>query len=67
MSPASELFERLHGLNVRVHSADYWLQSAIDAEEIAKACGPHDPAFRIYIRNRDLYFKAAEIRENLNV
>jgi hypothetical protein len=69
MTPTSKMLiireRRLeeHGLVASRRSSADWLDCAIDAEKIAKRCGPFDPAFTIYTTNRDLYFEAAAIQE----
>ncbi len=40
-------------------TADEWLQLAIDAEEMAKACGPFDPAFEHLTQLKSRYFQQA--------
>lgn len=53
------------GPNILIHSADYWLESALRAEQVKRLCGPRDPAFRLYAENQRLYEEAAALVETM--
>ncbi len=44
-------------------TVDQWLELASDAERTARDCGPLDPGYTWFMRNRDGYLRMAIERE----
>lgn len=53
------------GFDPRIHNPDFYLQAAIEAEKLAKACGPFDPAFEHYSNRARIAFDAAIMAEDI--
>lgn len=60
MSPA--IRQRI--IEAREQTAQQWWDEAVRYDNIAAACGPHDPAFEMMVRNRDHCLNMGCLAEN---